>query len=58
MNETYDFERAWLAKLSHCLDAQAGQDARDVVMQGSETLSSRSSHEEVITWSRSDEPAA
>ena len=52
MNEPYDFERAWLAKLSHCLGAQAGEDALQAVMQGSEELSSRSSREEVITWSR------
>jgi len=52
MNETYDLEKAWLAKLSDCLDGQAGGDARQVVMQGSEALSSRSSREEVIAWSR------
>ena len=52
MNETYDFERAWLAKFSDCLNIQAGEQAREVVMQGSEALSSRSSSEEVITWSR------
>ncbi len=52
MNETFDFERAWLARLSHCLESHAGAEARDAVMRGSEALSSRSSREEIISWSR------
>lgn len=47
-----DFERAWLAKFSDCLDLVAGQDIRKQVMQGHEGLSSQSSRLEVIAWSK------
>jgi len=52
MTQTYDFERAWLAKFSHCLDEIAGQEIRKAVMAGSEGLSSASSREDVIGWSQ------
>lgn len=52
MSEEFDFERAWLAKLSHCLDEIAGEPIRKQVMRGSETLSSRSSQQAVINWSK------
>ena len=47
----YDFERAWLAKLSCCLDEVAGQELRRDVMAGSEDLSDRSDRRDVIDWS-------
>jgi predicted hydrocarbon binding protein len=47
-----DFEQQWLAKFRRCLDAAAGEDVRAQVMQGSETLSSQSSREDVIAWSQ------
>jgi hypothetical protein len=50
--DPYDFERAWLAKLSHCLDEIAGEEIRKEVMAGSETLSVGSSPDAVIAWSR------
>jgi hypothetical protein len=52
MSERQDFERAWLAKLSGCLDRVAGEDVRKQVMKGSEGLSSESSPEQVIAWSK------
>ena len=52
MSETHDFERAWLAKFSGCLDEIAGEEIRQQVMGGSETLSARSSRREVIDWSK------
>ena len=52
MSETLDFERAWLAKFSSWLDEIAGEETRKKVMRGSETLSSQSSRQEVIDWSR------
>ena len=52
MSETYDFERAWLAKFSNCLDKVAGEEIRKEVMAGSESLSSHSSRQEVIDWSK------
>ena len=47
----YDFERAWLAKLSRCLDELAGQEVCREVMAGSEDLSDRSDGKDVIDWS-------
>ncbi len=52
MSDTYDFERTWLARFSGCLDQMAGEAIREQVMKGSETLSSASSPEDVIAWSR------
>ncbi len=52
MPEKFDFERAWLAKFSGGLDEIAGEEIRREVMQGSEALSSDSSRDEVIAWSR------
>lgn len=47
-----DFERAWLAKLSSCLNEIAGEEIRKEVMKGSEELSSHSDPQEVIDWSK------
>ncbi len=52
MAEKLDFEQQWLHKFSHCLEAAAGEEVRREVMAGSEALSSQSSREEVIAWSK------
>ncbi|NIV33202.1 MAG: hypothetical protein GWN58_28280 [Anaerolineae bacterium] len=52
MTENYDFERAWLAKFSACLDGAAGEDIRRQVMAGSDVLSAGSSSEQVIAWTQ------
>ena len=52
MTELHDFERAWLAKFSTCLDEAAGEQTRQQVMAGSESLSAASSSERVIAWTR------
>jgi predicted hydrocarbon binding protein len=52
MPDTHDFERAWLAKFSHCLEEIAGQEIREAVMEGSAELSSQSDRQEVIRWSQ------
>ncbi|MFL7790692.1 MAG: DUF6144 family protein [Anaerolineae bacterium] len=52
MSDPQDFERAWLEKLTCCLDEIAGEDIRRQVMQGSERLSSQSDRGEVIAWSQ------
>jgi len=52
MSETLDFERAWLAKFSSCLDEIAGGGIRKKVMRASEALSSHSGGQEVIDWSK------
>jgi hypothetical protein len=50
MNE--DFERMWLRKFSCSLEEIAGEEIRKEVMKGSEEISSSSSREEVINWSK------
>jgi hypothetical protein len=52
MTDTADFEKAWLEKLSHCLQQMAGNNIRQRVMEDSESLSVRSSRTEVIQWTR------
>lgn len=52
MSETYDFERAWLAKFSNCLNEVAGEEVREQVMAGSEGLSALSDRQQVIDWSQ------
>jgi hypothetical protein len=52
MPQQQDFEQAWLAKFSICVDEIAGAEIRKEVMKGSEGLSSQSSRQEVIAWSR------
>jgi predicted hydrocarbon binding protein len=52
MSERYDFERAWLDKLSGCLDQVVGVQVRQEVMAGSEGLSADSDRQAVIEWSQ------
>ena len=52
MIEGNDFERAWLKKLSSGLERYAGEAIRLAVMEGSESLSSQSSPEDIIRWSK------
>jgi hypothetical protein len=52
MTQTFDFERAWLGKLSACLDESAGEEIRHLVMEGSEELSAQSSSDAVIGWTQ------
>ncbi|MBU7010251.1 MAG: hypothetical protein HXS46_06135 [Theionarchaea archaeon] len=47
-----DFERAWLAKFSRCLDEIGGEEIRKEIMEGSEELSMNSSRKDVIAWSK------
>ena len=52
MSQSFDFEQQWLSRFSRCLDATAGAEVREQVLQGSEGLSDQSSREQVIAWSR------
>lgn len=52
MTETVDFERAWLAKFSQCLDETAGTEIRKQVMAGSDELTADSRRDEVIAWTQ------
>jgi predicted hydrocarbon binding protein len=52
MSEKFDFERAWLQKFSSCLDEIAGEEIRELVMEGSETLSSDMEPLGIIRWSQ------
>ena len=50
--EESDFEKAWLAKFSKCLEEIVGENIRQEVMKGSEVLSSHSLRKEIIGWSK------
>jgi predicted hydrocarbon binding protein len=52
MPEKFDFERYWLAKFAECLDQVSGEKIRREVMKGSEGLTSQSSRQDVIGWSK------
>jgi hypothetical protein len=52
MSPTQDFERTWLAKLSRLMEEFTGGAVRDQVMAGSDTLTSESSREAVIAWTK------
>ena len=52
MTRESDFERAWLLKFADGIARSVGEDARRHVMQGSETLTSRSERRAVIDWSK------
>ena len=52
MAVSFDFERAWLAKLSACLDEAAGEETRQQVMTGSECLSDQSDRAAVHDWTQ------
>lgn len=51
MSET-NFERSWLSKLSSCVDRVAGEEIKKKVLQGSQRLSSVSSRDEIIGWTK------
>lgn len=52
MSQNNDFEHAWLAKFSRCLEEMAGIEIRDAVIAGSESLSDQSDRQDVIAWSQ------
>ena len=52
MTKELDFERAWLARFSGCLDEVAGEGIRRKVMQGSQALSVESSDREILDWTK------
>jgi hypothetical protein len=52
MNETFDFEKAWLGKLSGALDETAGKEVCSQIMEGSEDFSTDTPSEEIIDWSK------
>jgi len=52
MSQTLDFERAWLSKFADSLDRVVGEKTRKEVMKGSENLSSDSTRDAVIAWSK------
>jgi hypothetical protein len=51
MNQT-DFEKSWESKLSNSLQRIAGEKIKRRVLQGSEKLTSGSSHKEIIDWTK------
>ena len=52
MTSPFDFERAWLAKLSACVDEMAGEKTRQQLMTGSEGLSDQSDWDAVHSWTQ------
>lgn len=52
MSDTNDFEQAWLAKLSGCLDDVAGEQIRRQVLEGAGPLSADADRQDVIDWTR------
>jgi hypothetical protein len=52
MAANFDFERAWLAKLSACLDEVVGEETRLRVMEGGERLSDQSDRDAVHNWTQ------
>lgn len=52
MNQQLNFERAWQAKFARGLEKVAGTEICDLVMEGSETLSTQSDPLDVIQWTR------
>jgi hypothetical protein len=50
MPETFDFERAWLAKFAFGIEKQAGAKTRDEVLKDSQELNEKSSRADVIAW--------
>lgn len=52
MTEELDFERQWLGKFASRLEETSGEEIRDEIMRGSESLTSQSDRSEVIEWSR------
>jgi hypothetical protein len=52
MSQELDAERYWLGKLSDCLAEELGDEIRQEVMAGSESLTAESPRQEVIEWTR------
>lgn len=50
--DSFDFERYWLDRLSDHLERIAGPAIREAVMEGSEGLSDQAPRREVIQWSK------
>jgi hypothetical protein len=50
MTINWEFEQAWLKKLENGLDAIAGVELREQVMEGSDSLSSEIAPEAVVMW--------
>jgi hypothetical protein len=47
---TQDFERAWLGKLAKGLDSIAGEELRQEIMEGGDTLSGDSDPQHITSW--------
>jgi hypothetical protein len=52
MSGSSNFERAWQAKFARCLREIVGEDMRQKIMEGAETLSPESHPKAVIDWTR------
>lgn len=52
MSDDFDFDKYWLRVLSMCLDDIAGEEVKEKILEGSENISSESTREEVLDWSK------
>ena len=48
--EEFDFERSWQEKLSRAIEGAAGEEIRDLILQGGETLTQETGTTEKIIW--------
>jgi len=48
--EEFDFERSWQEKLSRAIEEAAGEEVRDLILQGGETLTQETGTTEKIIW--------
>jgi len=52
MSEGQDFERIWISRFADCLDQEVSEQTQEYILAGSEDLSSLTSTDEVIKWTR------
>ncbi len=50
MSPVFDFEKAWLLKLSNAIDSSAGKAFRRKVLKGSEEFTDQTPRSEIIEW--------
>jgi hypothetical protein len=48
--EEFDFERNWQEKLSRAIESAAGEEIRDLILQGGETLTQETGTTEKVLW--------
>ncbi len=52
MSDDFDFDKYWLRVFSMCLDDIAGEEVKKKVLEGSENISSDTTRDDVLDWSK------